>query len=253
MDLASWVSDLTIVWFIVSGVTFTALLYVNAPYGRHMREGWGPSIPNTAAWMVMELPMVVLFGLWFVLGTHTDTITAWVFLGLWQAHYLHRVFIYPFTLQDSSKQMPLLIASLGFVTNIVCSTCNGYYLFEASGGYSARWLADPRFVLGAALFVAGYLINRQSDHLLRSLRTPGETGYRIPHGWLFRWVSCPNYLGEIIEWTGWAVATWSLPGLAFATWTAANLVPRALTTHRWYKRRFPEYPSERKALLPYLI
>ncbi|NLF03136.1 MAG: 3-oxo-5-alpha-steroid 4-dehydrogenase, partial [Anaerolineales bacterium] len=67
MDLTSWLSDLTVVWFIVSGVTFIALLYVNAPYGRHIREGWGPSIPNTVAWMVMELPMVVLFGLWFVL------------------------------------------------------------------------------------------------------------------------------------------------------------------------------------------
>ena len=49
---------------------------------------------------------------------------------------------------------------------------------------------------------------------------------------------------------GWALATWSLPGLAFAVWTVANLVPRARANHRWYRGRFPDYPKERRALVP---
>jgi hypothetical protein len=44
-------------------------------------------------------------------------------------------------------------------------------------------------------------------------------------------VSCPNYLGEILEWIGWAIATWSLAGWVFAIWTMANLAPRAFTNH----------------------
>ena len=63
-------------------------------------------------------------------------------------------------------------------------------------------------------------------------------------------MACPNYLGEIIEWAGFAIATWSLPGLAFALMTAANLVPRAGANWLWYRRTFPEYPPERKALIP---
>ena len=31
-----------------------------------------------------------------------------------------------------------------------------------------------------------------------------------------RYVRHPNYLGEIVQWTGWAIMTWSLAGLAFA-------------------------------------
>ena len=100
------------------------------------------------------------------------------------------------------------------------------------------------------LFVAGFVINRQADHTLRSLRRPGESGYRIPHGGLYRWISCPNYLGEIVEWTGWAMMTWSLAGLSFAVWTAANLAPRAWAHHAWYRKYFAEYPPERRALLP---
>ena len=69
----------------------------------------------------------------------------------------------------------------------------------------------------------------------------------------FEWVSCPNYLGEMTEWAGWALATWSLPGLAFAAYTAANLAPRALAHHDWYRERFPDYPPRRRALIPYLL
>ena len=96
------------------------------------------------------------------------------------------------------------------------------------------------------------MMNLNSDAILRNLRKPGETGYKIPRGGFFRFVSAPNYLGELIEWSGWALATWSLPGLAFLLWTAANLVPRAISNHKWYVSTFPDYPRERKAILPFI-
>jgi len=89
--------------------------------------------------------------------------------------------------------------------------------------------------------------------MLLNLRKPGETGYKVPRGWLYEYVTCPNYLGEIIEWLGFALATWSLPGLAFALYTAANVGPRAFAHHRWYRERFPDYPKHRKVLIPFLL
>ena len=103
------------------------------------------------------------------------------------------------------------------------------------------------------MFVAGLAINIQSDQILIGLRKGRDTGYAIPRGGLYRWVSCPNYLGELIEWTGWAVLTWSTAGLVFAVWTAANLVPRAISNHRWYREQFSDYPANRKAVLPLLL
>jgi len=91
---------------------------------------------------------------------------------------------------------------------------------------------------------------KHADAILVRLREPGGSRYRVPEGGLYRWVSCPNYLGEIVEWLGWAVATWSLPGLAFAVFTMANLVPRAMANHRWYRQEFPDYPETRRALIP---
>jgi protein-S-isoprenylcysteine O-methyltransferase Ste14 len=146
--------------------------------------------------------------------------------------------------------MPVAIAGIGFAFNALNGYLNGRYVFTLSGGYSDSWLTDARFIFGVALFVCGYFINRQADRTLKRLRSPGDDRYSIPYGGMYRWISSPNYFGEIIEWIGWALATWSLPGLAFAVWCVANLVPRARAHHQWYQERFPDYPAERRALLP---
>ena len=112
---------------------------------------------------------------------------------------------------------------------------------------------DPRFLLGVSVFFLGMIINIKSDNILFSLRDDGSTGYKIPRGGLFERVSSPNYLGEIIEWIGFAIATWSLAGLTFAVWTFCNLAPRAFAHHRWYKEEFDDYPKNRKALIPFVI
>lgn len=168
---------------------------------------------------------------------------------LWQVHYVHRAFVFPFR-THCGKPMTLLVAA--FVALLVTAPygyLNGRQLSHF-GEYPTSWLADPRFLAGCALFIAGFVINFQSDTILMKLRKPGETGHRLPRGGLFRWVSSPNYFGELVEWSGFALATWSLAGLAFAVWGAANLVPRALANHRWYRETFADYPGERRALIP---
>lgn len=236
--------------FLLAGATFFALFFVNAPYGRHIRQGWGLLVSKRLGWLVMEAPAAMIFAALFLLGSAPRNLTALAFLGMWEAHYLHRAFIYPFRITDGRKIMPVFIPIMGFVFNAGNAYINGRYLFSLSEGYALNWLADPRFITGLALFIIGYVSNQWADQILLRLRTSGETGYKIPYGGLFEWVSCPNYLGEIIEWSGWAIATWSLPGLSFAVWTIANLAPRARAHHAWYRASFPDYPKERKALIP---
>jgi len=230
--------------------TFTVLMFVTAPYGRHKRRGWGPSVSNRLGWILMESPSAILFFLLFLVGSAPKNLTVFTFLLMWEAHYIHRAFIYPFQIADGKKSMPVIIMLMAIVFNCGNAFINGGYIFEFSGGYPLSWLSQPRTIFGVIIFVAGFVINRWSDRILRSLRTHPGDDYQIPYGGLFRWVSCPNYFGEIIEWTGWAIATWSLPGLSFAIWTFANLAPRARAHHAWYQEHFRDYPSRRKALFP---
>lgn len=243
-------NGLVIGWFVLAAVIFVALLFFVAPYGRHVRKGWGPTLSNTRGWIVMEAAAPIAFAVCYALG-NDFSLTAVVFFMMWEVHYVHRSFIYPFTLRGGeARRMPLSVVGMGMLFNGVNGYLNGRYVFTLSGGYAGSWLRDPRFVAGATLFVLGYVINRRADLILRELRQPGETDYKVTSRWLYRWISCPNYLGEIMQWVGWALATWSLASLAFAVWTAANLVPRARANHAWYQSTFDDYPPERKALIP---
>lgn len=243
-------NGLLIAFFCLALVVFIILFFIPAPYGRHVRRGWGLTIGNKVGWLVMESPSPIIFITLFFLRDNPLNTVLVIFLIMWCTHYLHRAFIYPFSLRKTANRMPWLIVSFGFVFNLMNAYLNGRYVFSFSGGYGNEWLADPRFIIGVLMFIIGFFINRRADQVLRSLRQHGETGYKIPYSRLHNLVSSPNYLGEIIIWSGWATATWSLPGLAFALWTVANLLPRARDHHRWYHENFPDYPPERKALVP---
>lgn len=242
-------NGLLVAWSVLAVVVFVALFFIAAPYGRHVRKGWGYTVGNKVGWVLMEAPAPITLAVCFILGGDAG-ITGILFMLLWEAHYIHRAFIYPFSLRGTARRMPLSVVSFGFFFNLMNGYLNGRYIFTFSGGYSVNWLGDPRFIIGTVIFITGFVINRQADRILRSLREPGESVYKISDRKLFRWVSSPNYLGEITIWIGWAIGTWSLPGLVFAFWTVANLLPRARANHAWYKATFPDYPPERKALVP---
>ncbi len=237
-------------WFVLAVMVFIALFFFVAPYGRHVRQGWGPTVDNKKGWIIMEAAAPVVFFLCFLSGSNPNTVTTLLLLGMWEAHYVHRAFIYPLGLKGTGKRMPVVVMSSALIFNAVNGYLNGRYIFTFSGGYPDTWLWDARFITGLALFIAGYIINRSADSTLGNLRKAGESDYRIARGGFYRWISCPNYFGEVITWIGWAVATWSLAGLAFAFWTVVNLAPRARAHHLWYRERFADYPPERKALVP---
>lgn len=238
--------------FAFSVVVISLLFITTAPYGRHIRKGWGPTTSARLGWLIMEFPALFVMIIMFITGNkHTNPI-AIVFITMWTIHYTQRTFIYPFIMRGGNKRFPLLLILFAITFNLINGYINGYYLFSLSPVYTLHWFLDPRFIAGFILFFSGMIINLHSDHILRSLRKPRKNDYSIPKTGLFRYISCPNYFGEIIEWTGWAIATWSLPGLAFALFTFANLAPRASSNHSWYQKSFPDYPKKRKALIPFI-
>lgn len=236
----------------LAAVVAILLMWISAPYGRYVRSGFGPMLPARAAFITMELPASLGFIVVFSLGTHRAACVPLLLLSAWQLHYLNRTFIYPFRVRSHSKKIPLLIVVLGLIFNSLNAYVNARWISQF-GNYPLAWLRDPRLWLGAVVFAVGMAINLHSDTVLLNLRKPGEEGYKIPKGGLYRHVTCPNYFGELIEWLGWAIATWSLAGLSFLIFTAANLIPRALENHRWYSATFEEYPKQRKALIPGVI
>ena len=250
----SWSTYQTILygWILLAVLVFFLLLKVTAPYGRHSAANWGPLMSNKWAWVIMELPVLLVFYALIIPEIILFSFPYLIIIGLFSLHYVNRILIFPFRIRTQGKKMPVIIMVSAIFFNIMNGFSFGYY-FTHFADYTNDWLNDPRFMIGTILFFTGLYINWKADNILIHLRKPNEINYKIPGGWLFDKVSCANLFGELIEWLGFAILCWNLPALTFFFWTAANLIPRALAHHKWYKEKFAEYPSNRKAIIPYIV
>lgn len=239
-------------WIALAPVIAMILMRISAPYGRHSNAMVGPGVPPRLGWFLMELPALLTFPLLALTAPGTASPVLWLLLALWGLHYGNRALIYPLRLR-SPTPLPVVILASGVFFNLVNGTILGLGLTRFGGLPDGRWLAHPLLWLGVLLFLGGFALNLHADAVLRGMRRANPVGYAVPTEGAYRWVSCPNYLGEMLEWCGFALATFSLPGVAFAVWTAANLFPRALSHHRWYRATFPGYPARRRAVIPFLI
>ncbi|HUX55988.1 MAG TPA: 3-oxo-5-alpha-steroid 4-dehydrogenase [Bacteroidales bacterium] len=210
-------------------------------------------INNRLGWFLMELPALVIFG--YFLGFKANLFNMLILLPalLWGLHYTHRVLIYPLQIRTVRKKIPVIIALFAFIFNIMNGFLNGYWFVHFAIEYRSGLLIDFRLTIGVILFLTGFVINKYHDSILIKLRSVSGNGYKIPYSGLFKYVSCPNFLGEIISWTGFALVAFNLPALSFLIWTLINLTTRTLDHHRWYIKEFPEYSKERKAIIPYLL
>jgi protein-S-isoprenylcysteine O-methyltransferase Ste14 len=241
-----------LVIFASAPLVFTLLFFYTAPYGRHFRPGWGPSVSARAGWMIMEAPAFLVIGIIVLSNGRSVSALALLLLGLWEVHYFYRTFLFPMLIKDNGKRFPVLLVAFACIFNTLNGYANGMFL-ASSGPAVGGFLSSVRVCIGITMFVAGFLTHVWADRDLRKLRKPGEEGYKVPRGGLFNYISNPNYFGEILEWSGWALAAWSLPGLAFVLFTVANLVPRAHANRAWYQQTFPDYPKERKRVIPFIF
>ncbi|XP_071833741.1 3-oxo-5-alpha-steroid 4-dehydrogenase 1-like [Apostichopus japonicus] len=232
---------------------FLALYMLKAPYGRYANtKVYGFGIHGKVAWFLQELPsfMIPVYLAVFTDSSGSSKVGR-VLVAVFLVHYFQRTFIFPFLLRGG-KVTPVVPFILALVFCCYNGFMQGAYLLHVST-YQDWWFSDPRFVIGIALFFLGLVINIHSDSVLRNLRKPGETGYKIPEGGLFNYVSGANFLGEIVEWMGFAIACWSLPAVSFCIFSSCNIGHRAMHHHEWYLQKFDDYPKNRKALIPFLF
>ena len=246
---------------VLAVVVFIALFKLNAGYGYLSNSNWGPKINNKTAWILMECPSF-FFVLFYTLeyakncvNPINENLVLYIMAGLFLFHYFQRSFIFPIKMRGKSK-MPVAIMTMGLVFN----TLNSYFIaawfynYAPAGKYTMEWLTSPQFIIGTIIFIAGMIINLYSDHIIRTLRKPGDTKHYIPKRGLYKYVTSANYFGELTEWVGYAILTWSLPGVLFAVWTFANLGPRAKSLTKKYEEEFGEeyIKLHKKNLIPYI-
>lgn len=240
---------------VLAVVVFIALQRIKAGYGMMYTKKWGPTVNNRIGWVIMETPAFVCMALMWIFSPRAGDPAPCVMGALFELHYFQRAFIFPFLIRGKSK-MPWAIILLGMTFNVINAYLIGGWIFHLapSDFYTPSWLLSPLFILGTIIFFAGMAINLHSDHVIRNLRAPGDTNHYIPKKGLYRCVTSANYFGELTEWTGYAILTWSIAGAVFVIWTFANLAPRAKAIHGRYCEEFgDDFKSlNLRYLIPYI-
>ena len=213
--------------------------------------------------------------------THPPTFLASLFL----THYLNRAIISPLRTPSRSKSHIIVALSAVFFNTFNGSLVGAYLSSPDAQTFLAGAFNRPLFWVGVGLWAAGFAGNIYHDEILLNIRRNAKAKakakaddnngkeknsqehYAIPHGALYRFISYPNYFCEWLEWLGFALAASPPPSFASVSAFVATvspawlfffnevwvMLPRAYKGHKWYHNRFPDYPKERKAVIPFLF
>ena len=252
---------------------FLCLIFIKAYYGKFFNSNSGegncfqrtlrkifPVIPSRISWIIQECPcvfMTIFFLIYYRKNLNYKNILV---MAPFFIHYVHRSFIFPFVIH-SSKNNPLEITLMAFVFCFFNSLMINRSIFCLIIDYELKsfWL---NYLFGLAIFGLGMYINIHSDYSMikqRNANKDSNNKYIIPRGFMYELISCPNYFGELTEWLGFFILSNSFSGLVFFISTFANLFPRAIQYHQWYKTKFKEEfatdknLSQRKSIVPFLF
>lgn len=254
-------------WILAGAFVYVALIIIGgfimpAPYGRFASDKFGFSLSPRLGWFLMELPATVSFVVFFFHGQNSLELVPLIFLGIWLMHYGNRGFIFPLLMRvakGTKGSFSIMVVVAGWLVTTLHGYLNAVFISHLSDHLTTDWLTDPRFIIGIAIYLFGFTMNLHSDAIIRNLRSKeevarGDKVYRIPQGGLFKYVSNPSYFTELLSFTGFAIATWSLGAVFVLLVSAANLIPRAFQIHKWYQEKFgDEYPKDRKVLIPFIL
>jgi protein-S-isoprenylcysteine O-methyltransferase Ste14 len=252
--------------FLISDIPiFITLFFVKAYYGKFFNDynkyrSFIPTISSRTSWIIQECPCVFITIFFLYKYFNSTSIINSILLLAFLFHYIHRTFIFPFVIH-SSKNNPLEITLMAFTFCFFNAIMINRSIFYYTNYDHDFWLY---YIYGLITFICGMYINIFSDYSMIKQRNAkkeqeGGSKYIIPKGFMYELISCPNYFGELIEWLGFFVLSNTFSGLVFFVSTFANLFPRAIQYHQWYKTKFKEEFStdkdlaNRKAIVPFLI
>lgn len=244
---SSW-TPLSIAFYVVFGA-FAVLLgfldYFELWAMRYSKFGTAKGVPSRPGMIILySLPVLVAtICAWPYLPTATPV--QWLVYASVVIHFAKRTYEALFVHKYSGYIQPLtfgvIVVTYALIAGMIC------------------WLnaeaipqMDGVFILGAAFFVAGEIGNFYHHKLLAELRQT-QSGYQIPRGGWFERATCPHYFFELLAWLGIVLMSRHLfTVLAFIA-MLGYLIARSIKTRQWYLKRFPNYPPERKNMIPYVF
>lgn len=223
----------------------------------------GPQVGWRTVFLTEYFGPIVIHPLFYFLGPkiwHRDFVHSrmqTVAMTLAVAHYVKRELETVFVHRFSNGTMPLFNI---FKNSTHYWILSGFLLapFIYSPWFSAASVAgtiqdSTTFIVATtAVWALAELSNAYCHLILKNLRPAGTRVRKIPRGFAFELVSCPNYFFEFVAWAAFTVLTLNPASALFAAVSTGQMWLWAVKKHRNYKKEFgKEYPR-RKAMFPFI-
>ncbi|KAL0955851.1 hypothetical protein HGRIS_002053 [Hohenbuehelia grisea] len=271
---------------------FPVTFFWDAPFGRFTPKNSNSIfvVDGIRAWICMELVSPITFLYTLSKSPAPLPTQAKVLAALFLLHYLNRAIISPLRTPSRSKTH-IIVTLSGAYFNILNASLLGTYLASATAAAHLASVSPLTWYAGITLWALGFAGNIFHDEILLNIRRKAQQvskrdgkgeHYGIPFGFLYKYISYPNYFCEWAEWFGYAMAASPVPTIPsfptslaglFSPVTSANpwwpsmtppwlffitevylMLPRAYRGHKWYHSKFgASYPPERKAVIPFIL
>ena len=172
---------LLIIGFAYAALVLVGSFFGTAAYGGRFGGGKrakGLKLGAKQGWVLMELPGLIVFPVVFFMGSNADQPVPLFFLAIWMMHYTNRALITPLLMRvqpGSQASFSFGVVIAGWVTLFLHGYFNAAYLTELGTQYTYDWFTDPRFRIGFAIYIVGFVLNIHSDRILRNLRSPNPS------------------------------------------------------------------------------
>ncbi|KAF7543891.1 hypothetical protein G7Z17_g10384 [Cylindrodendrum hubeiense] len=180
--------------------------------------------------------------------------TQWLTLGMIVLHFVKREFETLFVHKFSANTMPF--------SNVFK---NSFFYWAISGALCAYFIYSPTSLaaqadipvvdaIGAALYLFSETGNGLVHRYLSTLRSTGGTERKIPVGYGFGLVTCPNYMFEILSWVSIILVSRDWTVALFIAIGGAQMFQWATGKERAYRKEFGDsYKKKRFVILPGLL
>jgi len=235
----------------VTGWTFLALLSLPMVLNRkpEKEQELDEKLKTSKTNLILpELLSIAAFTFIFLTGNSAKTSVTWLFFFFWISHFGIKIIFN--TLNGHHYKTRSVNTKMFSVIVTVNALINGYYLGWLWPAYAVSWINHPAFLGGSILIILGFVIQISANI---GIATNEEIDKHVLNSGLHKIVFCPAYFGEILQWGGFAIITWSAPAAAAFCWMLPMLYMQATVQKHRYLHKFPELPMARKALVPYIL
>ncbi|ODV90717.1 hypothetical protein CANCADRAFT_148049 [Tortispora caseinolytica NRRL Y-17796] len=168
-------------------------------------------------------------------------------------HYLKRELETMFVHKFSASTMPFRnVFKNSFHYWVIGGLSLAYFVYSPAASTYTPY-SDSALKSISVFWLFCELSNLANHISLSNLRPKGTNVRKIPKGYGFNLVSCPNYFFESLGWAAYAVLTKSVIAWLFFAISTAQMYIWAVKKHRRYRKDFgSSYPKSRKAMFPFI-